>query len=79
MPKSKQCKLVELDSEGREGCYGIQKKHMVNEFYLIGDSNRFYSSGSTSWTSEVSHCNGGCGGGMVEFNSYSVLFNGKMS
>ncbi|MCI37421.1 histone-lysine N-methyltransferase ATX3-like [Trifolium medium] len=50
---------------------------MVNEFYSIGDADDF-SNGPASWSSEVSHCDGGGGGGEVEFNSNSVLLNGKM-
>ncbi|GAU42350.1 hypothetical protein TSUD_350160, partial [Trifolium subterraneum] len=65
MPKLKRCKLDEPDSEGPEGCSGIQKKRMVNEFYSIDDADNF-SSGS----SEVTHCD-------VEFNSHSILLNGK--
>ncbi|MCH84106.1 histone-lysine N-methyltransferase ATX3-like [Trifolium medium] len=61
--------------QGLEGCSGIQKKRMVNEFYSIGDADDF-SSGYASWSSEVSHCDDG-GGGEVEFNSNSVLLNGK--
>jgi hypothetical protein len=76
MPKLKRCKLEEPDSEGLEGCSGIQKKRMVNEFYSIGDADDF-SGGSASWSSEVSHCDGGAGGGEVEFNSNSVLLNGS--
>ncbi|GAU36723.1 hypothetical protein TSUD_318210 [Trifolium subterraneum] len=45
---------------------------MVNEFCSIGDVDDF-SSGPTSWSSEVSHCDGGG----VEFNSNFVLLNGK--
>ncbi|CAJ2662995.1 unnamed protein product [Trifolium pratense] len=74
MPKLKRCKLDEPDSEGLEGCSGIQKKRMVNKFYSIGDADDF-SSGSASWSSEVSHCDGA--GGEVEFNSNSVLLNGE--
>ncbi|MCI26373.1 histone-lysine N-methyltransferase ATX3-like, partial [Trifolium medium] len=41
-----------------------------------GDADDF-SNGPASWSSEVSHCDGGGGGGEVEFNSNSVLLNGK--
>ncbi|XP_073219890.1 histone-lysine N-methyltransferase ATX3-like isoform X3 [Cicer arietinum] len=72
----KRCKLEELDFEGHEGCSGIQKKRKVNAFYSLGDSEHF-SSGSGSWSSEVSHWSSDGGGGEVEFKSNSAFLNGN--
>ncbi|XP_014492518.1 histone-lysine N-methyltransferase ATX3 [Vigna radiata var. radiata] len=69
-PNLKRCKI-----DGTENA--IQKKRRVNGLYSLGVSGDagYFSSGSGSWSSEGSYWGGG---GEVQSNSNSFLFNGKM-
>ncbi|KAG2380206.1 Histone-lysine N-methyltransferase [Vigna angularis] len=69
-PNLKRCKI-----DGTENA--IQKKRRVNGLFSLGVSGdaEYFSSGSGSWSSEGSYWGGG---GEVQSNSNSFLFNGKM-